>query len=252
MMIMKFLYNAPGILLKDALVVGDTHFGMEAKLRQKGIFDDQFSLRLCQKLEGLIRTHKAKKLIFLGDVKEDITYIDNKTREVLNRLVDLVEVRVVKGNHDGGIEEMLGIEVYPEGLVFENLGLMHGHAWPKEELMAADYLVMGHQHPMLSLTDRFGKKHSQPVWVFADSEPDEIKKHYAEFNEKIKLILMPAFNPLVGFPINIERKNQFGPTLNNKLFKLKDALLYGLDGTCLGSLNETTKADAHGKKKART
>lgn len=233
----KFLYNAPAILIKDTIIVGDTHFGMENKLRRKGIYDDGFSMRLLEKIKDLIKTHKAKKIIFLGDVKEDITYIDEKTRKILIEIKKISEIKIIKGNHDGGIEEFLGIEIF-DGLLFENLGLVHGHAWPKEEIFQAQYLVVGHQHPLLEKLDNFGKKHTEPVWIFADPNPNEIQKHYTKFNEKIKLILMPAFNPLVGFPINSRGKNRFGPILNNNLFKLEDALVFGLDGTCLGLLNE--------------
>ena len=247
---MKFLYNAPGILYKHTLIVGDTHFGMEYKLKRKGIFDDQFSIRLLQKLEELVRQYKVKRIIFLGDVKEDITYLDDKTKKVLTQLGELCDITIVKGNHDGGIEEFLGAEVHgADGFLFENLGLLHGHSWPKKELMHADYLIMGHQHPMIGFTDKLGKKHSELVWLVADPDVDKIKEKYSEFNEKIKLVLMPAFNPLVGYPINFSKKEQLGPLLNNKLFKLNHALVFRLDGTCLGELN---KVDAHGEKKART
>ncbi|MEM5814737.1 MAG: hypothetical protein QXD77_02880, partial [Candidatus Aenigmatarchaeota archaeon] len=83
---MRFIYDAPAILHKEALIVGDTHFGMEEKLRSKGIYDEQFSMRLFSKLKGLILAHKAKKLILLGDVKEDITMLDRKTEDILARL----------------------------------------------------------------------------------------------------------------------------------------------------------------------
>lgn len=238
---MKFLYNAPALFHKGALIVGDTHFGMEWKLKSKGIYDEQFSMRLFEKLKDLIKRHKAKKVIFLGDVKEEITSIDVKTRTILTKLSELCDIVVAKGNHDGGIEEFIGAEVHPpQGFVFENLGLIHGNSWPGSDLLKCDYLVMGHQHPMVSFTDKMGRKHSEPVWILADPDAGEISKHYEKFNKKIKLILMPAFNPLVGFPINLRRKEQFGPVLNNKLFKINDALLFRLDGTGLGPLKNIT------------
>ena len=43
---------------------------------------------------------------------------------------------IVKGNHDGGIEQFINAEIIPaEGFVYEKLGLLHGHSWPKSELM---------------------------------------------------------------------------------------------------------------------
>jgi len=235
---MKFIYNAPALLIKKTLIVGDTHFGMERKLRAKGIFDESFSMRLFLKLEEVIAKHKVEHVIFLGDVKEEITIVDKKTEEVLIKLSKICKVTVVRGNHDGGIEKIKEIEIFPaEGFVFENLGLLHGHSWPSDELMQCEYLVMGHQHPMISSTDTIGKKHSEPVWIIAEPDKEKIKERYKKFNEKIKLILLPAFNPLVGFPINFSKKDQLGPLLNNKLFKLDHAIIFLLDGTCLGKLN---------------
>lgn len=234
---MKFLYNAPAILHKGAIIVGDSHFGMEEKLRRKGVYDDQFSARLCDKLASLAREHRAERIIFLGDVKEDITMLDRKTDAALSRLSMICEVVVVRGNHDGGIERFAGTKVAPsEGMVYEGLGLVHGHSWPAPELMMCSHLVMGHQHPMVSITDAFGKRHTEPAWLIAEPDPDAIAKRYDKFNKKINLILMPAFNPLVGSAINIDENERLGPILNNKLFKLNHALVFRLDGTCLGKL----------------
>lgn len=234
---MKFLYNAPALFHKGALIVGDTHFGMETKLRRKGIYDDQFSMRLFNKLKELIEHHKAKKLIFLGDVKEDITMLDKRSEEILSRLSMLCEVVVVRGNHDGGIDNFEGAKVTPaEGIVYEDLGLMHGHSWPAEELMQCKYLVMGHQHPMISVTDAFGRKHVEPAWLIAPANDDKIAERYPNMNKKIKLIMMPAFNPLVGTVIKIDKKERLGPILNNRLFKLSHAIVVRLDGIRLGKL----------------
>jgi hypothetical protein len=231
----KFLYNAPALLHKKAVIVGDTHFGMEAKLRRRGIYDEQFSMRLFEKLKSLVTEHKAKKVIFLGDVKEDITTLDRKTEDVLSKLSMLCEVVIVRGNHDGGIERFGKATVMPsEGMVYEGLGLLHGHSWPSEELMGCEYLVMGHQHPMIAIEDAFGKIHREAAWFVAPNDVGIMAERYKNFNKNIKLILMPAFNPLVGSTLNYDEKEHLGPILNNRLFKLNDAIVFRLDGTRLG------------------
>ncbi len=234
---MKFLYNAPAILHKGAIIVGDTHFGMEEKLRRRGIFDEQFSLRQFGRLRELVVEHKAKRVIFLGDVKEDITTLDSRTEEILAKLSLLCEVVVVKGNHDGGIERCGNARIIgPEGFVYEGLGLLHGHSWPEAKLMGQSHLVMGHQHPMIALTDAFGRKHTEPAWIVAECNASEAKSRYPGLNPRIKLVLMPAFNPLVGSAINIDENERLGPLLNNNLFKLNHAIVFRLDGTFLGKL----------------
>jgi metallophosphoesterase superfamily enzyme len=95
---------------------------------------------------------------------------------------------------------------------------------------------MGHQHPMVSITDAFGRRHRESAWVVAPCDEKALKKRYEKFNKKIELVMMPAFNPLVGNAINIDEKGRLGPILNNNLFKLNRALVFRLDGTCLGQL----------------
>lgn len=234
---MKFLYNAPAILYKGAVIVGDTHFGMEQRLRRKGIYDDQFSARQYERLKALIMENKAKRLILLGDVKDDITMLDARTEGILAKLSMLCEVTIVRGNHDGGIEHCgNALVVGPDGFAFGKLGLLHGHSWPAPELMLCDYLVMGHQHPLIAQTDAFGKRRTEPAWMIAPCDADALAKRYEKFNKKISLIMMPAFNPMSGSVVNIDEKERLGPILNNKLFKLNDAIVFRLDGTCLGKL----------------
>ena len=234
---MRFLHNAPAILHKKALIIGDTHFGMEDKLRERGIFDEQFSLRIFERIRLLLKETKAEKLIILGDVKERITVLDQRTADILAKLSLLVELIIVRGNHDGGIEGC-GARIVPSsGFVFGKLGLVHGHGWPSEQCMQADYLVSAHQHPQLSIVDRSGKRHSEPVWIVAEPDAGKIKEHYKKFNKKIKLVLMPAFNPLVGASF-VPSDEHLGPITSNNLFKINAASVFRLDGTLLGGLEK--------------
>ena len=234
---MRFLHNAPAILHKKALIIGDTHFGMEDRLRERGIYDEQFSMRIFERIKSLLRETKAEKLIILGDVKERITVLDQRTADILAKLSLLAELIIVRGNHDGGIEGC-GARIVPSsGLVFGALGLVHGQSWPSDECMQADYLVSAHQHPQLSIVDRSGKRHSEPVWIIAEPDTKKIGGYYKKFNKKIKLVLMPAFNPLVGASF-APSDEHLGPITSNNLFKINAASVFRLDGTLLGGLHK--------------
>jgi putative SbcD/Mre11-related phosphoesterase len=236
---MKFLYNASAVLHGDALIIGDTHFGMEERLREEGIYDENLSERIFEKLEKLLKKTKAGKLIIAGDVKDNILETSLKTAEILKKISKMVELTVVKGNHDGGIEKLsiMGINVVgPGGMVYKNIGIVHGHSWPDEKVMQCTYLISAHQHPQISMRDKSGKIHKEPVWLVVEPDAGKISRHYENFNEKIKLVLMPAFNPLVGSTINRPKEKQLGPVLNNNLFKLNDALVFRLDGSLMGKL----------------
>jgi len=247
---MKFLYNAPAILYKKALIIGDTHFGMEQKLLSKGIHYQDFSDGLFLKIKSMLKQTKAEKLIILGDVKEQVATLDPKTAGILAKLNLLTELIIVRGNHDGGIEGC-GARIVPSGgFVFGvstcptnrardprercslGLGLVHGHSWPSDECMNADYLICAHQHPTLSIVDKSGKRHSEPVWIIAEADEGMIAQHYKSFNKKIKLVLIPAFNPLVGAAFD-PLDAHLGPILSNKLFKIDAAIIYRLEGTPL-------------------
>ncbi len=234
---MRFLYKEPAVLYKKALVIGDTHFGIEQRLKEKGIYEETFSTHIEKKIEALIRETKAEKLIINGDVKDRIEILDDVTKKMLESLNECVsELIIVKGNHDGGIEMSGFTVVPPDGFAYHNLGIVHGHSWPNEKVMGCKYILSAHQHPQLEFRDRMGKRHIEPAWLIADADPDEIKKHYESFNKKSKLVLMPAFNPLVGSKIS--KSEHLGPILNNNLFKLNHALVFRVDGTLIGKLNE--------------
>jgi putative SbcD/Mre11-related phosphoesterase len=241
---MKFIHNAPAILHKGALIIGDTHFGIENRLRDRGINMNDFSVKLAEQIVDLIKKHKAKKLIFLGDVKDDVTYLDEYTYRAFRKIkegtekIRNFEIIIVRGNHDGGIEE-LGFRVEPsEGFVFEKLGLTHGHSWPSEECMNTDFLLSSHQHPQWEFVDSSGKRHVEPVWVIADIDEKNVGKKYEKFNQHNKLVLLPAFNPIVGNPLKKQNEKHVGPLLNNKLYKWNHAIIYRLNGVAVGRLSD--------------
>jgi putative SbcD/Mre11-related phosphoesterase len=237
---LKFLYESPAIVLGSSLIIGDTHFGIEEKMKKKGVFDKTFSLRMSQNIVDLILQNNCDEIIFLGDVKENILTLDLQTKHALEKLSKHAQITVIRGNHDGGIESSNCIEVVPsDGLAYHDLGLIHGHSWPKEEVMECSYLVMGHQHPLISIKDSLGKSHVEPAWIMADIDVENTKKHYKKFNKKMKLILMPAYNPLLGTTIKFTKNDQLGPILNNKLFKLEETKVIRLNGTNLGTIRNT-------------
>lgn len=233
---MRFVYGEPAVLHKGALILGDTHFGIEQKLERKGVHYSGISDHVLQKLLSLIKRTGAKRLIILGDVKENITGVDWMTRNIFARLQKQIHVTVVRGNHDGGIEQICKDTKPADGYVYGELGLLHGNAWPAAELMRTGYIISAHQHPQIEIRDRSGKIYKEPAWFVLPPHRTKIKSYYGAFNEKTKLVLMPAFNPLVGNAMKLNVAEHLGPLLYNKLFKLNDALVYRLNGACLGKL----------------
>ena len=233
---MRFITNEPALFHKGALIIGDTHFGIEEKLKTRGIYNDKFTELILEKIKKLIRMTKAKRLIILGDVKDKITFVDEKTKYVFKELEQLIEITVVRGNHDGGIETICKDVKPSEGFAYNELGLIHGHSWPSEEVMQCAQIVSAHQHPQIEFIDKSGKRHFESAWIVIPANKLQIKKFYKKFNEKICLILMPPFNPIAGKTLNYDEKEHLGPLFNNKLFKYNDAISYRLSGVCIGKL----------------
>lgn len=92
------------------LVVADYHAGLEIALRQEGVeLPSRASSRRESVLTLLDRT-RANQVVFLGDLATAIEEPNREERRELRTLLTAVTERVpttiVKGNHDGEIEEL--------------------------------------------------------------------------------------------------------------------------------------------------
>jgi hypothetical protein len=238
---MRFIANEPALFHHGALIIGDTHFGIEYRLKEKGIHYQDMSEHILEKILSLIIQTKAKRLIILGDVKEPIAHVDAITERVFKKLQEKIPVTVVRGNHDGGIETICSDVKPSEGFVHHGLALIHGNAWPSERLMHARYLISAHQHPQIELHDASGKFHTESAWFISPPQHKQLKKFYKTYNHELRLILLPAFNPLAGKSFKSNSKTHLGPLFHNNLFKLDHAIVYKLDGTVLGKLKQLQK-----------
>jgi len=163
----------------------------------------------------------------------------------LRNLIDLVSVDVIPGNHDGRIKKELEA-VFPtlasdsrlsfhsvEGIVVGNMGIFHGHAWPGPEVMAQDFIVMGHGHAAILLTDSLGVRSYEHCWLRA---PLTEKVHERYPGSHGVVILMPSFNDFFrGTPVN--RKGRLlGPLFRNGYVDVERGSVHLLDGVNLGQV----------------
>lgn len=225
---LRFVSGIEAAVCGNAAIIADLHLGMERLLFARGVRASGVSERITEKTVRLLEKTKKKKLIIAGDVKENVVGVEKEVREYFEQVCGLAEIIVVKGNHDGGIEKIPGIEVVPAGgLVFGKLGIVHGHAWPFPEVMECERILMGHNHPQMKFGSRW-----EPVWMEIPPEKNKIIKKYPSWRGKSKLVLMPSFNPLLG--TNIAGMEGLGPLLKNKLFKIDAAIVYTLGGARIG------------------
>ncbi len=228
------------------LVVADLHLGLEDELGLRGISVPGLSERIADRLLGLVGRERPDELVILGDLKHGVGPPSRSTALTIRRLVGElsgrgVEVTLVKGNHDGGIEAYLPQSVRvvgPRGYRVGKAGLVHGHSWPLEEVLSAGLILAGHIHPAALVTDpNTGRKSLVRVWVLSSTEGPPPRG--GVIPQGVRVVVMPAYNGLVGSGVVNSRSlvRRFGP-LSRLLSVGGPTHLISLDGTYLGTLEE--------------
>ena len=266
------------VLLKTpserALVISDLHIGWEVALAKEGFHVPSQTPRFLKRLNRLIRTRKPTRLIILGDVKHTIARIEmEEWRDVpdffekLSRIVP--KIQVIPGNHDGNLEPLLpeNIDILPStGITLGNVGLFHGHTWPRPEMLKSINLIVGHVHPVVTFRDPTGFRITRQVWVKSKCTAlelasfilkrsgikdvaDPAKALRENFNVDLNvsnLLIMPSFNDFLGGQAinrrSVGRGRRFrefiGPVLRSGSVNIGEAEVDLLDGTFLGTVSQ--------------
>ena len=272
--------DQPALLLdrrgERILVISDLHLGWEVTLAHQGIHVPSQVPRLLEKLRKIITDTKPKGLILLGDVKHAVSKVELEewkyVPEFFDELVEIIpEVEVVPGNHDGNLEPLTprSVKINKSNgmVVWESVGLFHGHTWPAPQLLGCNYLVMGHLHPVVAFKDPLGFRITRQAWVKARSDgnklaegilrrddakfegnaSDEAKKKFGVVASDAECIIMPSFNDyLGGQPINRSYqegwtelyKEYMGPVLRSGAVDFENGEAYLFDGTFLGKVQD--------------
>ncbi len=240
-----------------ALLVADVHAGIEVGLRyERGV---ELASRAAGRRERLLRLLEetdVDRLVVLGDLAHRIGAPDGEEREELERLIEAVTARVpmtlVEGNHDAGVAEAFADVLHviePGGGLLRSgvVGVVHGHTWPDPELLAADVICMGHEHPQVRLEDAVGGSRVKRAWLRGGVDPTAFVEDdrdtgagAAEVDaagvdgptDPPELVVFPAFNERSGGTwVNVDGQSFLAPFLPAAL-PAGDAYL--LDGTRLG------------------
>ena len=237
------VYGIPALKADTNLVIGDLHIGVESHLRSKGFHlvshtSDMFNAIMEASEDDVNR------LVVIGDVKDSVP---GSTKQEYAEIPDFFEklferfdiIDVVRGNHDTQIEEFLPsrVKIRPaSGLKIGDVGFIHGHTWPSEDVMACDTLVMAHNHPAVMFRDGVGRQMTEPCWFrgsFKETEDERFPALPGRF------LVIPAFNRMLGgSPVNVLDEDLLGPVLNSGLLDLDNAHLYLLDGIDLGKRSD--------------
>lgn len=228
------------------LFVSDLHLGLEKELARKGFSVPSYTLKMLDRIRNMAEKYNVDRIVILGDVKHSVGKVEDIDWSIIpwffDTLLDIFEVvDVVPGNHDGGLRPLLPskVRLHPsQGTVIagrRRIGVCHGHAWPSKDVIATGNMVIGHSHFTYEITDRFGKKSRESVWLFCSYKIDELMKKAGYESRKKgegKIIIMPPFNRMVGGqPINSSSPLEFGPILSSGCIELDKSEVFLLDGT---------------------
>ncbi|WP_327051828.1 metallophosphoesterase [Halomicrococcus gelatinilyticus] len=226
-----------------ALVIADFHAGIEAALRaEQGVSLDSRAEERREQVLALLDRTEPDRVVFLGDLMQSIAGPGGAERGEIEVLLERVEehaaVTLVKGNHDGDVESWVDCDVTPgDGVRLGDVGFVHGHTWPAREVLAADVVCAGHEHPCVRLEDTVGGSRVERVWLRGglDAAPFA-ERADADLALDADLTVFPAFNDLTGGTwVNVEGQEFLAPFLPDAL---ADGEAYLLDGTRLGAYEE--------------
>ncbi len=226
---------------KEILIVADLHIGIERELWEKGLQVASQTKSMIKRLVSLIKKYHPQKIILLGDIKHNIPTSTIQERTDVKRFFESIQsyssIHILPGNHDGNINKLLKPDIFlhlSDGCVIENIGFVHGHRWPKEEIMKCEYIILAHTHPTIMLTDRLGYKTYESCWLRGKCIKNILEEKYPSSNNP-NIIVMPAFNPLSG-GIAVNCEPIIGPF--KKIIDVKNADVYLLDGSSLGKVRD--------------
>ena len=264
---------------EKTLIIGDLHIGWEASLAEQGLHIPSQAPKFLERLKTIIRETDSTHLIILGDVKHATTKVElmewHDVPAFFEALFEIAkEIDVIPGNHDGNLEALVprGVHIHQiSGLAIDNeVGIIHGHAWPKPEILGCKTIVVGHLHPMIALTDAIGFSTIYQVWLKANSDGEILAKGLlkhlgvklegsvrATMKERFNVdlanphfIFLPPFNNLLsGQIMNKVPENSpisdshTGPLLKSSGIQIRNADVYLIDGIYLGKLDVLPKTE---------
>jgi metallophosphoesterase superfamily enzyme len=252
------------------LLAGDFHLGIEYELAKMGISIPYQTERFLGELVALVKEHRPDRIILLGDIKHGVPVTSfQEKREIprfFNALMDLVDrVEVTRGNHDGNIQNLVpeGVKIHTSRGVLTGgnfkVAALHGHAWPRLEMLQADLMVLAHSHPTVRLNTPLGVHITKRCWMQGATDPELLASAYLAqdstvvsedpvnaFKEKYgvtlgapRLVIAPTFNDLMGgLPVNSETpKTLLGPLFRSGAVDPEKFDVNLLDGSYLGKVD---------------
>jgi len=227
---------------RSHLCIADLHLGYELGLVDAGFNLPDQTDAIAKSINSI---EVGDNLLLLGDIKHSIPaarkYESYRIAGFIESLSErFSSITIVAGNHDGMLERSLPGEVSfadSKGITISDIGFVHGHGWPSDEVMVSKTLVWGHLHPCIKTLDRMGATVTMKCWLRGRVHPEAIKERYPKLKVE-ESVVVPSFNHLlVGGPVNEAKESRLSPLTRSSFVVLGEQRAYTLDGVDLGRVS---------------
>ncbi|MFX1481824.1 MAG: metallophosphoesterase [Promethearchaeota archaeon] len=266
---MESVFDDRGLVIRwdndtAVLLISDLHLGFEEEIiQERGVeFPPQHPV-IFQRIENLVRKYRVSHLYIIGDVKHtilaDSQYNWDFIPGFMETLRGVVDTSIIPGNHDGDLEALLPRSITlteVQGIVLgpkeESVGLLHGHAWPSEEVLRTKLMVVGHNHPTIrryrdASVPEMGRPSRRrfgtiiPVVVKSKLNKNCVRRNLGILEDpddiECTVVTLPSFNELfTGVSINSSTSKFQGPFFENKCTDLLKSEVYSIQGLFLGTV----------------
>ncbi|MFB6089053.1 MAG: metallophosphoesterase [Candidatus Aenigmatarchaeota archaeon] len=174
------------------LVISDVHLGLEGIMSESGYYMPKFQFEEVEEdLDDILSKVDVREIVINGDLKHMFSRSSKSEWKEVNKMLDFLkgkveEINLIKGNHDNYLiyaAKKHDVELQ-DYLIRDNILITHGHRRFDVE-GEVEYIVIGHDHPVLSLSDEVGVEETLPCFI------------YGECRDK-KIVMLPAFSKLSG------------------------------------------------------
>ncbi len=238
------------------LALADLHIGYEYSLLDKGITLPCHFEKVLSDIVGLLDAVQPSHVVIVGDLKDSLFVPGPGTMRQMSGLFDVLgqlsrTMIVVKGNHDGRIEDFIphGIGLLgAKGGIVGNVGFFHGHSWPDGEVLEASLVITAHNHQTFGSVIAGKRDFHHPCWIRGRWNAEKVMEHYPDSDRKAleggEVIVLPSFVQ-TGKGVVVNRRPEFlGPVLGNGLLDWNRTKVYLLDGTELGFVSDLRDGDS--------
>ena len=204
----------------DLLVLSDIHLGLEGSMTSEGGYVPKFQLKdILEDIETAREKTGASRILINGDLKNEFRKNYYSEKKEVDKLLEKLqkefeEIKIIEGNHDNFLDEIVeknGLKMEKRHIE-ENILFVHGHE-NIDNLKEYSTVVIGHEHPALSLKDEIGVVEKVDCLL------------HGETDEGTGIIVLPAFSSIAnGTRINETPKQELlSPILrkHTTLSKLK-------------------------------